>query len=229
MSDDQAEQWTTVPLCGARTKSGGTCRRPAGEGTDHAAKDGFPGVGKCRWHLGRTASHQKAAILEQARMRAVVMGAPVDITPHEALSWCIRIAAGEVSYCSERIAELAPDEALVKDESYVERQHVDRGEVYDLVERRESSTSRLHMWVEARAAAMERLAKFSKVAIDAGLQEREVALAERMGAQIAELLRAVLGDLGVPLNDPRTREVVTRHMRALERARNGVASLVPAP
>ncbi len=34
--------------CGADKKSGGTCRRPAGWGTDH------PGVGKCKLHGGAT-------------------------------------------------------------------------------------------------------------------------------------------------------------------------------
>jgi hypothetical protein len=44
-----------VPLCGAKRRQGeGTCRKPAGAGTDH------PGVGRCRLHGGCTPSHRRA-------------------------------------------------------------------------------------------------------------------------------------------------------------------------
>lgn len=35
-------------VCGAKTRSGGTCQKPAGWGTDHA------GVGRCRLHGGKS-------------------------------------------------------------------------------------------------------------------------------------------------------------------------------
>lgn len=44
------------------------------------------------------------------------------------------------------------------------------------------------------AQERDRCAKFAKTAIDAGIAERQVSLAERQGALIADVLRAVLAD-----------------------------------
>lgn len=44
----KSRQAGIVGFCGARTRQGGTCRKPAGWGTDH------PGVGRCRLHGGAT-------------------------------------------------------------------------------------------------------------------------------------------------------------------------------
>jgi hypothetical protein len=43
---DTANQAPLDNVCGANKKSGGTCRRPSGWGTDH------PGVGRCKLHGG---------------------------------------------------------------------------------------------------------------------------------------------------------------------------------
>jgi hypothetical protein len=113
----------------------------------------------------------------------------------------------------------------------MERSHqeLDRyGDVHDLVESRETSQARLHLWIEARAESMRRLATFSKLAIDAGVAEREVAIAEKWGEQLAVFVRGLLADLGVALNDPNTREVVKRHMRSLEQPRQTIATLTAA-
>ena len=42
-------------LCGARTRAGGACRRPAGWGTTH------PGYGTCKLHLGSTPTLSSSA------------------------------------------------------------------------------------------------------------------------------------------------------------------------
>jgi hypothetical protein len=157
------------------------------------------------------------------------MGAPLDIGPHEALAWCVRITAGEVAYCSEMIGKLEEADAVVADTMERSHQELDRyGDVHDLVESRETSQARLHLWIEARAEAMKRLATFSKLAIDAGVAEREVALAERHGEQIATLLRGLLGDLGVALDAPATREAIERHLRAFDPPRQTIPTLTAA-
>ena len=46
--------------CGQPTKSGGSCTRPAGWGTGHV------GFGACKFHLGNSPSHVKAAQRQQA-------------------------------------------------------------------------------------------------------------------------------------------------------------------
>jgi hypothetical protein len=222
-------QWFTGEICGAKTRRGTACQRPAGEGTEHGPKDGWAGVGRCKRHGGSTPTHEKAAARQQAQLAARVMGAPLDIGPHEALAWCVRITAGEVAYCSERIAALEESEAVVADTMDRSHQELDRwGEVHDLVETRETSQARLHLWIEARAEAMKRLAAFSKLAVDAGVAEREVALGERAGEELAVLIRGLLGDLGVALDDERTREIVGRHLRTLDQRRQTIATLTAA-
>ena len=41
------EDQPTASSCGGRTKSGGECKKPAGQGTEH------PGIGQCRHHDGQ--------------------------------------------------------------------------------------------------------------------------------------------------------------------------------
>jgi hypothetical protein len=58
-----------------------------------------------------------------------------------------------------------------------------------------SSDAQLHVWIRARHDATNRLARYSKMAIDAGVSERQIAYAERLGGRIGELLKGVLGEL----------------------------------
>jgi len=60
------------------------------------------------------------------------------------------------------------------------------------------------------------LAKVSKLALDAGIAERQVRAAERLGATIANVLRAVAGELGLDLEEPDVAEAVSRHLRAID-------------
>lgn len=62
----------------------------------------------------------------------------------------------------------------------------------------------------------DRCARFAKLALDAGIAERQVALAEAFGAGIASVVRAVLSDLGVAVDEPAVLPVVARRLRALD-------------
>jgi hypothetical protein len=199
-------------LCGAKTRSGGTCGRQAGWGTSHL------GVGSCSSHGGSTPTHELSGAVALARRQALVMGEPLDADPHEVILDCIRIARGEVRYCSDRIADL--EDALVRHQAIKVRplSYGKEGEsATETVE--EVTTSEqvtLHAWVVARHAAMDRAVNYSKIALAAGVEERRVRVAERAGEMMAQLIRGVLTDLGVPLEDPKTREVVVRHLRLVE-------------
>lgn len=65
--------------CGARTRSGGTCGKTAGWGTEHV------GIGRCKLHGGCTPTQVKTARAEQARQAVAAFGLPLDVEPHEAL------------------------------------------------------------------------------------------------------------------------------------------------
>lgn len=177
--------------CGAKTRSGGKCGRPKGWGTDH------PGHGHCKFHGGSTPSGVKHA----AKETALVMGAAMDMDPHEALLWCVRIAAGEVQYASERVAELSQEDAV--------------GPVTERVS--EVQAPAVHIWIDVRQKALGSLAKYSKMAIDAGVAERQVQLAERYGEMIASLIGGILGDLKLTkAQKDAAREIVPRRLQALE-------------
>lgn len=61
-----------------------------------------------------------------------------------------------------------------------------------------------------------RLAKNSKIALDAGVREREVRLAEALGSRLVELLDAVLSDEELGIDPAAGRRVAARHLRAIE-------------
>ena len=97
MATDPVEQpWN----CGAKTRKGTPCEQRAGHGTKH------PGIGRCSKHGGSSPNAEVSGQVTLARREAQVMGQPLDMEPHTAILECIKIAAGEVQYASERIAEL---------------------------------------------------------------------------------------------------------------------------
>jgi hypothetical protein len=169
--------------CGAKTRGGGKCKKQKGWGTEHL------GTGRCKLHGGNTESGEKSA----AKEAAVIMGQALDVDPHDALLTCVRIAAGEVAYCT--------------------------GEIGTLEKATESTMfgEQLNIWIQVRQKAMLSLAKFSKMALDAGVAERQVQVAERYGEMLATLISGILGDLGLSkAQQKKAPAIVTRHLQALE-------------
>lgn len=201
MDESQA---TETALCGANKRSGGTCRRSAGWGTGHV------GVGRCKNHLGATPNHELHGQLILARREAAVMGTPLDADPHEAILECIRISAGEVAYASERIAELQDDQVVGPVVTTRPLKH-EKGAESKTERVEEHGPPAVHIWIEVRHRAMDRLVTYSKVAIAAGIAERQVQIAERQGQLLAEVIRGILGDLGVA-NHPQAPAVVRKHL-----------------
>lgn len=155
--------------CGAKTRDGTPCDRPAGWGTHHR------GTGRCRSHGGSSPQAEVAGAMRLAAAETRVMGVPLDVSPHVALLQCIAIAAGEVAYATERIAELEDHEAL--------------------------DDGRLNVWIRARHLSMDRLAHYSKLALAANVAERQVRVAEEQGRLIASAIRGILTELGVPVTE----------------------------
>jgi hypothetical protein len=87
--------------CEATTRSGGTCRRPAGWGTPH------PRRGRCKLHGGCTpaqvAHEEQAAAIDFARG---ALGAEVSDDPLEAMLQSVRLASGIVAYWRQKLAKI---------------------------------------------------------------------------------------------------------------------------
>lgn len=175
-------------LCGhLNIRNGHKCTRPAGLGTDHV------GEGYCHQHEGKERARSIGLRLAEARA----------IDPHEALLQLVYMAAGEVAYFNEMVAE------------YVDKPEDTWEQVYnrdgDLVALKAS------FFVEQRRIAMNQLATYSRYAIDAGVAERRVRLAEQQGELIAAFIKGVLGDLGLtPEQRSLAPEVVRRRLIELD-------------
>lgn len=189
-----------------RTKSGVRCRRTAGANTDHE------GTGRCWQHGGsnpsravqrgnrKLPSDQGHTVVDKAAPKNLndakqLLGIPIEMSPIDALMWCIRITAGEIQWYSERMAELKEHEWI--EDTFVGKQ--------------------LHMYARNRTVAIDRLAKYSKWAVDSGIAERAMRLAESYGEQLYVLLHGVLEDLELtPGQRAKAPEIITRHLMAME-------------
>lgn len=195
------------PRCGA-VRNGNVCKHLAGYGTQH------PGYGRCKHHGGNTRSHVvRAAKLEAEAMAITVMGLPVDIDPMDALLQCVRISWGEVQYTSLMVAQLKQGEEIVEYREF-ERGENDFGPYR---KKKRTTDTRLHAWITARQNALDRAAKFSKMALDAGVAERQVKIAEEIGGLIGRTLRGVLDELGLTdEQQERAPEIVQKHLSIID-------------
>jgi hypothetical protein len=129
-----------------------------------------------------------------------------DIDPSEALLWCVSLAAQELRWINERLLNVTEPTHLAP----VGNLGGPQGGVVGMQEE-------FDIWIQARVHAIDRLARYSKMALDAGVAERMVKLAERMGDLIAPLLQGVLEDINLtPDQQSRAPEIVGRHLRLLE-------------
>lgn len=177
MTDEPSEQGHD--RCNARRRdgTGGTCRRPAGWGTPH------PGHGPCKLHGGNTRNHLVAAQAEQARQAVATYGLPRDIDPAAALLEEVHRTAGHVAWLSDRIAELDED-ALAWGPTEVAEKTATEFPGTDTKE-----TARPSVWLDLYHRERAHLVRVSKAALDAGISERLVRLAEQQGAMLAEVIR----------------------------------------
>lgn len=167
-------------ICGARKKSkrGGTlCSLPAGHRTDH------PGWGKCSYHGGNTPALRTSAakyvggeVIDKMTM-AYGYGSPVDLNPVEALLQEVRRCGGHVAWLADRISmwEMADSDGnLSKPITEVQQQ-----------------------WIDLYHKERANLVKVSKTALDAGVNERKIRLAERQGEIMINALNAAFEQLGL--------------------------------
>lgn len=196
---DAVDDTQAVKRCGARTRSGGVCKLPAGSGTDHN------GHGRCRFHGGATRNGKVTAARELARSLA----GETDIDPNDALLKMVRRAAYWQDYCEWRVAELTKDEMLVQQR----RERLSDGDGDSFVE--VTSSAELHAAIRAELEARRDLVKFSTAAVTAGIAERQVRLAEDFASQLSVFARVLLDGLGVA-DHPDAPLVVKRAFAELE-------------
>jgi hypothetical protein len=171
--------------CGAKTNplNGGTpCRQWKGIRTDHV------GAGNCWMHFGRSPNGKRHAATDAAREALVSLGIRVQTDPQQALLEQVWEAAGNVAFLRERVSELGADLTLHSEDMFAQR-----GEVLMVKTIREDVMAVVKLYNEER----DRLAKICKLALDAGIAARFVAIAESQADAIVSIINAVLDGLGL--------------------------------
>lgn len=177
--------------CGAKTRAGQKCRRPKGWGTSHSA----PGHGRCKLHGGSTRSHRAAALREAAAEAVSTYGLAVEIDPLQALLEEVYRTAGHVAWLGKVVAELESD-------------HITHGITKTVAlpdgTRRVEASAAVSVWVRLYQAERAHLVKVAKAAVDAGIEERLVHIAEAQAMTLVAIVRAIVVDLG---HDPEADDV----------------------
>ena len=197
--------------CGAAKKQGerGPCQRPAGWGTDHV------GVGCCKLHGGSSPSGvvagQRALAEKVLRASVTAYGLPDDIDPGTALLDEVKRTAGHVRWLQEKIQSLDPDN-LIRGTRSVKRT------VGQSVEGPVDVTATevgplISVWLELYLRERKHLAAVCKSALDAGIAERQIQLAEQAGERAGQWLQASLSVLG--LSDVDLRRVMNHAVTQL--------------
>jgi hypothetical protein len=146
-------------------------------------------------HGGYFPAHIIKALREEAMDEIrKVMGPGIEIDPMDALLWCVKICAGEVAYCTWKIEQLDEEEAIIKEREDTQQSGGREGSYTRTVT---TTRANLHIWIDTRQRSMERLAKFAKMALDAGVAERQIQLAETAGDHLALGLQKLFDKLGL--------------------------------
>jgi hypothetical protein len=121
------------------------------------------------------------------------------VEPHEALLEEVHRTAGHVAWIGETVGQLDRNQLVHGITRTVQLPDGSR-----TVEARAA----INIWVKLYQEERDRLVRVAKAAIDAGVEERQVRLAEGQAQQLAQVVRAVLTDLGHDLSDENIRNVV---------------------
>jgi hypothetical protein len=185
--------------CGAQKANrppGDVCKRPSGWGTDH------PGIGRCKRHGGSTPSHNEAARRELLIRDCKVLGLPLDIDPETALLEAVREAAGNVAFYRVMVQDLpqhpTPDEYFPPDDDNEDgKGRWERGEsgIYGRtyhVSGLPTGEAKPHILVQLYNDERARMVQFASIAMQRGVAERLVKLAERDATAVAQAQIATL-------------------------------------
>lgn len=186
--DDSSPQATGRQRCGRKTRSGAPCQAWPVEGSD-----------VCRMHGGGAPQVKAAAArrleLAAAERAAATYGLPLNVAPLDALLGELHRTAGHVAWLGTLVAEL--------EQGQLTQFNVQTGG---------SSPS---VWVNLYQHERAHLAKVARDCLSAGVEERQVRIAEEQGRLVAHVIRRIIAALGLNPAAPEVREVVYRELAAL--------------
>jgi hypothetical protein len=179
-------------FCGGKRKHGepGTCRRPAGWGTDHV------GIGRCKLHGGCTVTHVEAVATQNAIRVARLFGVHRDdIHPVDGLVEELQRCAGLIDSYEAMCAQLLPEDVVFGVLSIEESRTADADGV-DLtpVETKTKRGAALNKWVVLLNAERDRFSRLCEAMVKLDLESRRVSIgAGQVAALVQIMLSAELG------------------------------------
>lgn len=161
----------------------GTNRQGGPCGNTAGFRTKHPGWGNCAFHGGSTRNGEAHAARLQAQAEAGRLGAEVPIDPGEALALAVRLVGGEVEWLRRKLREVEADEEADP-----------------------------RVLAGAFSAAVERLARVSKLAADAGIDERRLELDALVIDRLGGAVSAAIADAALD-EDSRARLDVALRLR----------------
>jgi len=184
----------TIPICTATRADGTPCKAYAMRG------------GTTCWHHGDGGRYNdtrlaKNVVIQRAAALSQTYGAPaLDASPEELMLEEIQRTAGHVRWLEERIVTEAPDELAEAFWTYKRSTEVSGSSAApDLL------VSYAGVWLDLYNKERDRLINVVARALQLGIEERKVRLAERIYDQIGEAIHTMLTRLGHDPQEPHVR------------------------
>ncbi len=194
---------STKPKCSGRRSNGEPCGK-------------WPMAGQrvCNTHGGSSPQAKAAAERRlktaQAERAVVTFGLPREIDPRDALLEEVYRAAGAVDWLHQQVRTLQTEDVV-----WGKSEEVEKGAT-EFTGTDTTYKAAVNLWVELWQRERAHLVKVAKEAINAGIEERKVRLAEQQGALLAGVIKNILGDLDLsPEQQAQVATVVPRHLRAV--------------
>jgi hypothetical protein len=177
------------PKCGGKLHGqAGTCQLPAGWGTDHK------GYGRCRKHLGNSPTVARAAERERVEHEVRAELARLDVVPVDNPLEELQKLAGRVLAWEKVIGGLVNGLSAIRYES-------------------EHGGEQLRAEVALLERAMDRCERVLVAMARLNVDERLVRVSEKQAAQVVDVLKGALDDLGIDRNEEEVRTVMARRLR----------------
>lgn len=159
--------------CGGKTRKGTVCMNPKGKRTGHL------GYGRCGFHTGATRNGNKAAEMERVNTEIA------------------RLLEAERIETDDPIAGLAEAERRAR--TWVRVLERMTADLESLWAENHHGEQVPHVAFDLMGQWNDKSARTSKLAIDAGLEERQHALEQRQGEALTVVLRGFFGDVALAL------------------------------
>jgi hypothetical protein len=194
---------TTKPRCSGKRSNG----QPCGKWPMHGQR-------VCNTHGGSSPQAKAAAERRiqaaQAEQAVITYGLSREIDPRDALLEEVYRAAGVVDFLRDQVQMLTADQVVWGKVEEVEKTAGEFPGV-DVIHK-----AAVNVWVELYAQERRHLVNVCKTAIQAGIEERKVRLAEQQGALLAGVIKNILGDLDLNAEQQaKVGTVVPMHLRAV--------------